>query len=1036
MDKLKIYLTACSLAALPAMIPATGMAAGKSDVKIEAPTGVEDNVTVTGKVTEQDGSPMAGVTVVVKGTTVGTITDTEGKFTLDAPEDAVLVFSFLDHKTVEYTVDGKNDMGVIVLEKGSDDSSKLVHTAFKDEKASEILGGVSYVNIEDIIDKNYFTYTMDNLYTFVSGYNGSGMWGITDDILTVVDGIPNRGLNNLKPDEIEQISFLKGAQAVAIYGSQGAKGAIVVTTKRGKQQDMKISARANTGIYVDKSYPEYLGAAEYMTYYNQARANDGLTPLYTDEEIYYTASGKNPYRYPDVDFFSSEYIKKVSNRTDVTAEINGGSKFARYYSNVSYYTTNDNLKIGEGEKLGTDRFSIRGNVDMDFNDYISASVDANVTLYNSKGYVSNNGSYWSAANSWRPNRIAPFIPTSYISEYATEAKNLISLSDNIQDGKFLAGSSTDQTNIFADLYYAGKTKNTIRQFQFDMKLDFDLSQLVSGLSFHTIAGMDYNTSYNTSYTNKYAVFVPTWSNVNGVDEIVELTKINEDQKSGVQNVSGNYNNRTTSLAAHFDYDKVFGNHTLRAMLLANGWQTTETGQYHSQSNANLGLDIHYDFSKRYYAAFTAAVPYSAKLEEGSRAGFSPSLSLGWNITNESFFSKGFLSSLMLSVSASDLKQDIDINSYYMYLGKYSIDASYVTWGASGNQVGFQSKSAANPDFGYIHRKELSANLRAGFMEDKLTADFSAFTSVMSGLIYQPASKYPSYFSYNGSSFIPNVNYNEDLRQGFDLSLNYKGNIGDVKFGLGVNLTYINVKAKKRDDSTVEFDYQKTEGTKLNANWGYECLGFFTDADFDANGALKEGIPVQSGFGSTIRPGDLRYKDQNGDGIIDSKDVVDLGTLNSWSYGAPYTMGINFTASYKGFTLYVLGIGQTGFTSYYNGSYYWPAGEDKYSANVREAWTPETANSAKYPRLTTGSDGNNRQTSDFWAVKMSLFDLTRVQLTYDLPSRLFEGNRVLSGASVYVSGSDLAYISKNRDKLELSTGAPQTRFYNLGVKVNF
>ena len=149
------------------------------------------------------------------------------------------------------------------------------------------------------------------------------------------------------------------------------------------------------------------------------------------------------------------------------------------------------------------------------------------------------------------------------------------------------------------------------------------------------------------------------------------------------------------------------------------------------------------------------------------------------------------------------------------------------------------------------------------------------------------------------------------------------------------------------------------------------------------------------------------------------------------------MGVNLSASYKGFTLYMLGIGQTGYSSLYNNSYYWPAGEEKYSANVRSAWTPETAATAEYPRLTTGSSANNRQTSDFWMKKISRFDLTRVQLTYDLPSTMFQNIGFISGVSVYVSGSNLATISKEREKLTLNVGAAaQTRFYNLGVKVNF
>lgn len=1024
MEKIKNILVACSLAAIPAVAGAENVNVSvKPDTEISQ--SVQDNITVMGKVTDEQGNPLAGVSVVEKGTTNSTLTDADGNFTFQVGENATLLFSLAKYKTETVETQGASNIPTVVLK--IDKSETTVNVAFREADKGELLGGVSSVDIAKVIDNNYFTYTMDRLYTYVSGYNGSSMWGISENILTLVDGVP-RDLDNVMPHEIESITFLKGAQAVNLYGSRGAKGAILVTTKRGEVQPLQITVKANTGWYVDKCYPEYMGAAEYMQYYNQARKNDGLDPLYSDEEIYYTAAGTNPYRYPDINFYSSEYLKKTSNRSDVTAEINGGSEFARYYSNISYYGNNTNLNFGEAKNSRVDRLSVRGNVDMDFNDYISAGVDANITMYNNKGYVANGSSFWSQANTLRPNRIAPFIPTSYISSGATEALQLIEKTDNIVDGQFLSGTSLDKTNIFADMYCAGKTKNTIRVFQFDFRFDFDLSKLVEGLKFHTVAAMDYETSYNTSFINQYAVFTPTWSNVNGKDEIVDLVKENIDKKSGVQNVSANYNNRTTSVYAYFDYNRTFGLHSFGGMLLANGWQKVNSGKYHSTSNANLGLDLRYDFAKRYFAQFTASTPYSAKLPENSRAGFSPSVSLGWNISNEDFFNKGFISSLMLSVSASDLKEDIDISDYYMYEGAYQT-GGWFSWGEHG-MAAMQSKRGDNPDLGFVERKELSANLRMGMMEDKLMLDFSAFTNVMSGLIYTPASQYPSYFSYGypDTKFIPNINFNEDLRQGFDLAVNYKNTFGDVNFQGGVNFTYYTTKAKKRDDSQYENSYQYREGTKLDAIWGYECLGMFQSQDEINNS------PSQAGFG-TIKPGDLKYKDQNGDNVIDSKDQVDLGKVYGW-YGAPYSIGFNLSANYKNFTLVVLGYADAGAYSVVNSSYYYPRGDDKYSANARDTWTPENPN-ARLPRLTTGDGSNNTQASDFWFRKTSVFSLQRVQLTYDLPESLFANNRIFSGASVYVSGSNLLTVSKEREYLETSIGyAPSTRFYNLGVKVTF
>ena len=177
-----------------------------------------------------------------------------------------------------------------------------VQVAFRKVSRKDLLGGVSVVNMKELTQKNYNTYSLDNMQGYVGGWNGNSLWGMDGDnagYLVLVDGVP-RDANNVMPTEIEQITFLKGAQAVVLYGSKAAKGAILISTKRSTAEGLSVSVRANTGFNVAKSFPEYLGSAEYMTLYNEARVNDGLAPLYSDTQIYNHASGLNPYRYPDI----------------------------------------------------------------------------------------------------------------------------------------------------------------------------------------------------------------------------------------------------------------------------------------------------------------------------------------------------------------------------------------------------------------------------------------------------------------------------------------------------------------------------------------------------------------------------------------------------------------------------------------------------------------------------------------------------------------------------------------------------------------
>ena len=320
-------------------------------------------------------------------------------------------------------------------------------------------------------------------------------------------------------------------------------------------------------------------------------------------------------------------------------------------------------------------------------------------------------------------------------------------------------------------------------------------------------------------------------------------------------------------------------------------------------------------------------------------------------------------------------------------------------------------------------------MHAALLERALTADFSFFTNKLTGGVILASNQMPSYFRvyYPESSFLPYINYNEDSRTGFDLALKYKKNFGDFGFQVGANLSYYTTNAAKRDDTNYADAYQYREGKAIDAIWGYECLGFFQDEADIANS------PEQK-LGSTVKPGDLKYKDQNGDGIIDTKDQIDLGKAG-W-YGAPTTLGINITLKYKNFTLFMLGVGGFGGHAIKNGSYWWISGENKYSAVVRNRWTPETAATATYPRLTTQSGSNNYTNSDFWIYSTSRFDLAKVQLTYDFPKSLF-GNSFVKGLSLYASGNSLLTIAKERELLEMNVGsAPQARFYNFGVQVAF
>ncbi|MBR4921467.1 MAG: SusC/RagA family TonB-linked outer membrane protein [Prevotella sp.] len=935
--------------------------------------------------------------------------------------------------------------------------SAEVNVAFRKVAKEDIMGGVSSLNYRELMEKNYNTYSLDNMQGYVAGYNGAGMWGYTDQ-LVLIDGVP-REANNVLPSEIEEVTFLKGAQAVVLYGSRAAKGAILITTKRGRVSDgLSINVRANTGWNVRKSLPEYLNSADYMTLYNEARQNDGLAPQYTPEEIADYASGANPYRYPNVDFYSSDYIKKSYNRSDVTAEIEGGNNRTRFYANVSYYREGSYLNFGEAKDNYTDRFNVRGNVDMQLNDFLSAYVNANATYYNARSARSTqSGDYWQVAATWRPNRIAPLIPISMIDPTATDALNALTSSRHIIDGQYFFGAKNpDLTNIFADYYAAGKSTWTSRQFQFDAGVNLDLNGILKGLTFHTMIAIDYATTYSTSYENQYATFEPTWDDETGLITALDNHE-SVDQSDGNQRFGSQTDNQTIAFNAHFDYNRTFADvHHVSAMLVANGYQQSKSGQYHRTNNVNLGLNLSYNYDKKYYAEFSLATPWTTKLAEGKRAGFSPSGTIGWNIAREKFMEGSIFDNLTVSVSASNLKTDMDIENYYMYLGTYQSGGWFDWNGLTGFSL-YQSKRGGNNDLAYLKRKEFSASIHAELLKRSLSFDASFFTSQMDGGIILATNQVPSYFrvGYPESSFISYMNYNKDNRTGFDVAVKYKKQLGEFGIEAGANLTYYKTKAAQRDDKNYADEYQYREGQPLDAIWGYQCAGFFDKGDFDENGNVIGGPNGTMSYqlGGTPKMGDLKYVDQNNDGIIDTKDQVNLAT-GGW-YGAPTTLGINLTLKYKNFTLFMLGVG--GFGGHgvkgqkSDGSrepYWWVQGTDKYSAVVldRVQYTFDeegnatglaNAATASYPRLTTTNGANNYQVSDFWVYSTSRFDLAKVQLTYDFPKSVFNKVNFIKGVSVYVSGNSLLTFAKEKKLLEMNlASAPQSRFYNLGFKVLF
>lgn len=987
----------------------------------------DKKVVVSAIVLDNKGNNISGVTIT-NGKAQSAVTNISGEFALTVNINSVLTVKAPGYKTTSVTA--SSDLKTIVLE-----PSEMIQVAFNTVDKADILGGVSNVNIAKMLGSNYTTYSLDNLSSYIPGYHGN-IWGMNGK-LVLVDGIP-RDEYNVTPSEMEDITVLKSAAAVALYGSRAAKGVVSIRTKRGLNKINRFDVRINTGVLAPKRYAEYLGSAEYMGLYNEARANDGLTPLYNEQLIANHASGTNPTLYPNVDFYSSDNLRKFANRSEIVTEYTGGNEKAQFYVNVGNYSSSTLLDIGNGKKEGENRFNIRGNIDVKLSDVISSKINTSVTFYDNN---SAQGNFWGNAATFRPNLLSPLIPISYLRRADATSLEYLATSPFVVEGKYLLGGTNAQTtNTFGDIYTKGIVKGTIRKYQFDNTLNFNLANVLKGLTFETQFAIDYNTSYSQNIDNNtYAVYEPTWATDEEGDYISSLRKIGADVNNNSRSLDNAYQQRTTFFSGALNYKFNFDNvHNFSTLLVANGYTIATSEIYHAIGNANLGFQFNYNYDNKYYFDFTQNQVHSARLAKGNREAFSPTASVGWRISKEQFLSNSkVINELKLTASAGIINTDLDFdnlnnNGYNLFNSTYSnLNGSFFSW-----QEGRQLRTTdvtrgTNLDLGFQRRREISLGLEASLFQNMIQVNASYFYSKLTGIPGQIVNNYPSFFSVgfpSTSSFIPFTNFNADQREGFDLGISYNKRINKVDLNVGVVATYYDTKAYTRNDISFEETYLKRQGKPIDALWGLKSDGFFSTEDI-----LNNNYP-QYTLG-TVRPGAIKYVDVNNDNIIDNNDQVYLG--RGGFSGAPLTVGLNVMAKWNNFSLFILANSTSGGYGFKNSSYYWASGPNaKYTAAMRGRWTEATAETATYPSLTTTNGDNNFRNSDFWLFKNDRINLARVQLSYDIPKTLL-AKTFISNMGFYVNGNDLLLIAKERNHMETNIGGtPQMRYYSVGLTAAF
>jgi TonB-linked SusC/RagA family outer membrane protein len=982
-------------------------------------------VDYSGVVTDVNGIPLKGVIIRTVGSKRTVETDQNGKFSILVESDAAINVLLNGYEPRFFNkIDA---LQRIVLNKLSpsliNDLDEVVNIAFGKTTKWNLYSDVSYLNTKDFKEHDYNQSLGDALSSRTAGVLSLSSIRGMGDALVVVDGIP-RSSSYLNMIEVDQITVLKGANAAVLYGEDARNGVILITTKRGKANQKLVTASVEYGISKPVELPKYLNSSQYMSLFNEALLNDGKPARFSQQTIDATIAGTNIYQYPSTDYYSNQFIRESAPKVQALTEFSGGNDDARFYVNLGFLNTRDIVKISDNRE---NVFNLRANVDFRINSFMTANLDAVGYLQRVKS--PNLDFFGDYTYKLRPYLYPPLIPLDLVID-----QNKANLSNPfLIDGQYLlGGNSTNLINPYGDANFSGNNNLTRQNFQLNNGINFDLGKIITkGLSARTYLSFDFQNYNVDKNARAYAVYAPTYiANGSGIDSI-SVVELGRNTKEETRTISSSNFYRNLGYFATLDYNRKFNKNEVSATALAYSHKKSTQGEIQNDVSHHLGFRVDYIYNDKYLADFSGAYVSSNKLADGNRGGLSPTGALGWIISKESFFSSKSIDFLKLNISGGVIKSTTNygdyFNAYYQYEDNFETSGNgNFAWGdgaisqnRTGNIVAFAV--LGNPLLTFAKRTELNLGFQANLFKNTLGLEFNYFSNKFSDLPANVKTIYPAYY---GAS-LPLVNFESNKIQGIDASIALSESFGKFKVQTGLNLNYITSERLVVDESYPNA-YQNRQGKSLGSIFGLQALGLFKDA------AEIAASPVQN-FGAT-RPGDIKYKDQNGDNIIDGNDEVAIGNSQP-----KFLYGLDLTLSYKNFSLFVLGSGQQDAQTLNNSRYYWISGEDKYSEEVLNRWTPATAETATFPSLSSTKSQNNFRSSSYWLRDNNFFKIQRVQLTYSLPKSLTSKFK-MAGLSIYGRGNNLTTISRNQHDIDLRTGGtaptPLLRSFSLGAIASF
>ena len=983
---------------------------------------------VSGTVTSTDGQPVGKALVSANEGAIILRSDENGYFRLRARSGSFLMIEAQGFEPFVYEIrHGDSEELTIILETsllfaGQSDIVNLplgVH-----ERQRYIVGAVSGTSGDklssypELLVSNTLTGQIPGLYAQMNvsglGNNSSSLFSRghsrrgANQIVVLVDGV-ERNIDMMLMEEIQSVNLMKDPTSKILYGSRAANGVLLVNTKRGKMYTRKITATFQQGIGIPNAYPAYLNSFQYAMLYNEARQNDGLPPMYTPADLvgYRNSSGPNDMRYPDVDYLDY-FLNKTSGFSKATVEFSGGNENARY-AFVAGYNGNTGLqKIGETPTR--DWFNIRGNLDMKINDYISAFVGiAGIFDINKRSSV-DHGATFAAIRDTRPNEFPLIIDSQYVPVDTLGFPGL--------------GASFDRdNNLYRSLMYGNHRENYVNG-QLNLGINFDLSDLMKGLSAKVHIGFD-NFFYGAEALNaSVATYASRWyfDPDKGKDTIMlhQFGQTNPPSSRG--SLRDSYNLRGTSYLLGFDYERTFNVHRFSANLLYHYMLYEETGTTPNLQNANTALRVNYVFSDKYIAELSLALMSSDKFPKENRNFLSYAAGLGWIISEEDFL-KGNknIDYLKVKTSAGLLGYD-RATDWNLHNNRWQEGDNFQVRQGSNRRI-TEFVNWASPNLKWEKSLEFNIGIEGLFLNRKLWVETNYFNELRYDIITDAGSIYSAVYG----GLFGSQNMEKVRNQGIEFEFRYMDKISSLFYSVGISGLYSKNKLLETNEVEHQWENRKNIGKPTDASFGYIALGLF-GKDVPLEGATPQAL-------GHYGVGDIAYKDVNNDGIIDENDREAIG--NSFPR---FNVGLPVEISWKGFGLNLLCVASLGFKDVVNNAYMWNYGQNKWSDMTLNRYHPVNNPDGTYPRLTTTDGSNNFVNSTFWVYDRSFFRLKNAEISYT-----FGYNQPLtswlSTAKIFLRGTNILTVSKFKllDPELPNAGVsnyPLFSVYSAGLSVTF